>query len=411
MADTTDGEKSWWDDFTSTLGNVGSSIGNFFTSDDGNLDWRNIATVGGGIAGALGLFDGEAPKVGYQGKIPRYKMIRDQVQYDDSARRPGSGGRRYLSRPRYATADNVAAAEAESKAEAQAFADAQAARQAEEGMARGGLATIQRFANGGMPQGMPQGTPPMPNMAKQAPNMLMGANPAARPPMGGQGTPPNRPTGIAGVMPPKLNNPTPQRPPQGMGMPKPPQMGGAPQMPMGAKPPMPPQMPPQQGAGRMEPEDVLASLAATGKVQPMPQPAPIAPQMPVVSNGQPQGLGAIQRFAQGGQPMQGMYGAQTPMDRPSPMAPPQQQGQPRYLGGPTDGMADRIPANIDGQQPAALSDGEFVIPADVVSHLGNGNSNAGANQLYNMMERVRKARTGNTEQGRQINPNQFMPRG
>ena len=50
-------------------------------------------------------------------------------------------------------------------------------------------------------------------------------------------------------------------------------------------------------------------------------------------------------------------------------------------------MADLIPATIDGTQPAALSDGEFVIPADVVSHLGNGNSEAGAEQLYSMMDR------------------------
>ena len=387
---------AWYDSFV-------GDVKDFFTDDNGDIDWTTAAATGGLGAllasnwdsissGVKNFIDPEPEKVGYQGKIPRYKMIRDQVQRDDSERRPGSAGRRYLSRPRFANTENageVEAMRAESAAEAQQLA----------GMARGGLASIQRFANGGMPQGMP----PMPNMAKQAPNTLMGANPAARPakpPMGG---------GIAGAMPPKLNNPTPQRPPQGMGMPKPPQMGGAPQMPMGAKPPMP--QPAPQATGRMEPEDVLASLAATGKVQPMPQPAPIAPQMPVVSNGQPQGLGAIQRFAQGGQPMQGLYGAQTPMNRPSPMAPPQQQGQPRYLGGPTDGMADRIPANIDGQQPAALSDGEFVVPADVVSHLGNGNSNAGANQLYNMMERVRKARTGNTKQGRQINPNQFMPRG
>jgi len=80
-----------------------------------------------------------------------------------------------------------------------------------------------------------------------------------------------------------------------------------------------------------------------------------------------------------------------------------------YLGGPTDGMADRIPATIDNTQPAALSDGEFVIPADVVSHLGNGNSNAGAEQLYSMMDRVRQARTGRQTQGTQINPNKFMP--
>jgi hypothetical protein len=72
-------------------------------------------------------------------------------------------------------------------------------------------------------------------------------------------------------------------------------------------------------------------------------------------------------------------------------------------------MADKIPARIDNQQEARLSDGEFVIPADVVSHLGNGNSNAGAKNLYNMMDRVRKARTGNTKQGTEINPNKFIP--
>jgi hypothetical protein len=84
------------------------------------------------------------------------------------------------------------------------------------------------------------------------------------------------------------------------------------------------------------------------------------------------------------------------------------QGQGYYLGGPTDGMADQIPATIDGMQPAALSDGEFVVPADVVSHLGNGNSDSGAQQLYGMMDRVRKARTGSKEQGKQINPNKFL---
>jgi hypothetical protein len=80
-----------------------------------------------------------------------------------------------------------------------------------------------------------------------------------------------------------------------------------------------------------------------------------------------------------------------------------------YLGGPTDGMADLIPATIDGTQPAALSDGEFVIPADVVSHLGNGNSDAGAEQLYSMMDRVRDERTGTTKQGPEIDPTKMMP--
>jgi hypothetical protein len=80
-----------------------------------------------------------------------------------------------------------------------------------------------------------------------------------------------------------------------------------------------------------------------------------------------------------------------------------------YLGGPTDGMADNVPATIDGAEPARLSDGEFVIPADVVSHLGNGNSEAGSDQLYSMMDRVRQERTGTTRQGAQINPMQQLP--
>jgi len=82
----------------------------------------------------------------------------------------------------------------------------------------------------------------------------------------------------------------------------------------------------------------------------------------------------------------------------------------RYLGGMTDGMADEVPASIDGKQPAALSDGEFVVPADVVSHLGNGNSNAGAKALHDMMANVRQDRTGNSEQGKEINATNYLPK-
>jgi len=84
-----------------------------------------------------------------------------------------------------------------------------------------------------------------------------------------------------------------------------------------------------------------------------------------------------------------------------------------YLDGgmlPGDGMSDDVPAMIDGSQQAALSQGEFVIPADVVSHLGNGSSDAGSKRLYNMMDKIRKARTGTEKQGKEINPERFMPR-
>jgi hypothetical protein len=80
----------------------------------------------------------------------------------------------------------------------------------------------------------------------------------------------------------------------------------------------------------------------------------------------------------------------------------------RMLKGPGDGMSDNIPATIAGRQPARLANEEFVIPADVVSHLGNGSSEAGAKQLYKMMDRIRKARTGTKKQGKQINPEKYL---
>jgi len=81
----------------------------------------------------------------------------------------------------------------------------------------------------------------------------------------------------------------------------------------------------------------------------------------------------------------------------------------RMLKGPGDGMSDSIPAMIGKKQPARLADGEFVVPADVVSHLGNGSTDAGAKHLYSMMDKVRKARTGTKKQGKQIKSEKYMP--
>lgn len=81
-----------------------------------------------------------------------------------------------------------------------------------------------------------------------------------------------------------------------------------------------------------------------------------------------------------------------------------------YLRGATGGMADELDTDIDGEQPAKLSHGEFVIPADVVSHLGDGNSDAGAKKLYEMMDKVRRARTGKKDQAPAINADKFMPK-
>jgi hypothetical protein len=83
-------------------------------------------------------------------------------------------------------------------------------------------------------------------------------------------------------------------------------------------------------------------------------------------------------------------------------------GTPRFLSGGGDGMSDSIHATINGKQPARLADGEFVIPADVVSGIGNGSSKAGAKRLYGMMDRVRKERTGTTKQAKAINSAKLM---
>ena len=81
----------------------------------------------------------------------------------------------------------------------------------------------------------------------------------------------------------------------------------------------------------------------------------------------------------------------------------------RMLKGPGDGMSDSIPATINRKQPARLADGEFVVPADVVSHLGNGSTDAGAKRLYSMMDKVRKARTGKKKQAPAVKAERYMP--
>ena len=82
----------------------------------------------------------------------------------------------------------------------------------------------------------------------------------------------------------------------------------------------------------------------------------------------------------------------------------------RMLKGPGDGMSDSIPASIANKQPARLADSEFVVPADVVSHLGNGSSDAGAKKLYKMMDNVRKARTGKKKQAPEITADKYLPK-
>ena len=116
-----------------------------------------------------------------------------------------------------------------------------------------------------------------------------------------------------------------------------------------------------------------------------PQPA-VLPRAPQISPGGPGGYGT--QMALGG------------------ITRIQKEGQVRGNG---DGMEDKVYGNIEGRQKVALSRDEFIVPADVVSGLGNGSSNAGADKLYKMMDRVRKARTGVKKQGKQIKGDRFVP--
>lgn len=84
-------------------------------------------------------------------------------------------------------------------------------------------------------------------------------------------------------------------------------------------------------------------------------------------------------------------------------------GPKQELEGRGDGMSDEIKASIGGHTEARLSDGEFVVPADVVSGLGNGSTKAGAEHLYSMLDRVRQARTGTKKQAKEIKAGGMMP--
>ena len=89
-----------------------------------------------------------------------------------------------------------------------------------------------------------------------------------------------------------------------------------------------------------------------------------------------------------------------------PLIPSEGDGMVKGAG---DGMDDMIPANLEGDQDVLLSDGEFVVPADVVSGIGNGSSDAGANKLEDMMDRVRELRTGGKTQPPDIPDEMMLP--
>lgn len=125
--------------------------------------------------------------------------------------------------------------------------------------------------------------------------------------------------------------------------------------------------------------------------EPTPQPGPEYSNSPELGMGAAQG-GYIRQLAAGGLGSLGSY-----------------SDGGRMLKGPGTGQSDDIPATIEDKQPARLARDEFVIPADVVSMLGDGSSDAGAERLYAMMDRIRKMAHGKAKQQNKVNPNKALP--
>jgi hypothetical protein len=135
-----------------------------------------------------------------------------------------------------------------------------------------------------------------------------------------------------------------------------------------------------------------AGIAAVAPAAPAVE-APVAPTVPVQDSGGA-AQGGLIGYADGGMLGYAEGGV---------------AGLGYYLGGKTDGMADKIPAKIDDKQQAKLSHGEFIVPADCVSALGSGNSSAGAKVLYDMMDRIRKHAHGTTKQIKPANLKKTLP--
>jgi hypothetical protein len=254
-----------------------------------DINWGSLlATGAGGLAGLLGGGSSQKP-TGYQGKVPVYSAIRQQVPManQDPARRPGSGGRQYFTNTQYIPrSDETGIAAALGKAQEQSNLIAQANL----APTQGERTALLNAAQSVYPMYTPYGTP--------------ATTPAAE------------------------ENPTDAE---------------------------------TQGS------DVQGN-----------------PNWAAGDSGNAQG--GLIGLARGGS-----------------------TGQPRFLAGGTDGMADKIPATIENSQPAKLGHGEFVIPADVVGFLGSGNSEAGAKVLYSMMDRVRKNAHGSKKQIKPANLKKTLP--
>jgi hypothetical protein len=372
---------NWWNSLSDAAKNIFSKKDAKGNPIPGQYDIGKILAAGGtAYAGIKSLTGGDTPKSNaYQGSIPTLSAVRQQVDYSDPNRRPGSTGRRYFTDTQYVAPAQTAATSQSQTTQADTISQQQAARDQELARRKAQSVDTRPIYPGPDKTGL-TGGPAMPNGGWR------GSDIPYRPDL-------NKKFEEFGFDLPLLSYLNKNR--------RDSDIDG------GINYSYDPTTKTFMGNSRMSPvtktlEEMqgLANNEFNTTYHYADDFKPIKPQQPV-------------QDAPIGEPEQAPIPTQ-PQQAPRVMF---AQGglmglaKGRYLQGSTDGMADELRTSIEGKQPAALSHGEFVVPADVVSHLGNGNSDAGAKKLYEMMARVRKARTGNPKQGKEINPDKFMPGG
>ena len=418
-------------------------LGGIAGKDGGDVSTSDIVKILGGIGTATylkdrGTFDTKVPVVGYQGGIPEYQAVQEQVTgRDDSDRRPGSGGRRYMSDVTYAAAPenqepmSVAEAQAKAKAQVQGFAEGGDVAAFLQGLGggEGGGGGYENLIRSMQPQGRaapqriqtaPAQPAPMPAPSGGTGGMDMLALAALLQGQQGGGAQPQQvqpqqalPSGVAPGGKYYDFNGTP--------MYQPPMPTAAPGQFIAQVMPNPIDLTtgkPQDnsiGGGFNDRSGGVSERLREAMKGKMPTPATDT----VGTSGYKRGKGdMLQKSSppvRAGSPVK-MPGERAP-DRPTPPMDYSKMlsgiggigmAEGGYLNGDSDGQADKIPGSIDGVQEARLSHGEYVLPADLVSLLGNGNSDAGAKALDDFMAMVRKQGTGTEKQQKNIKADKVL---
>ena len=375
-----------WDFVSGTETEAGSNnlLSYAFYDDEGNLDFAKTAGLLGGIASTTGLLgsDGTPPPVGYQGTIPDYDATRSRVANTyDPTRRAGSGGQRYFSDMRFTPKKVI-----DDEFVTQAGSDSDSTSRDNQ-VIDNNINSTERSSN--VPDWMVANPNYDPSSA-YATVMRTYTNPVTGETYDGTGS------GQYMVDPSltrsAVTNARSSGDQQALGLEA---------------------LNVSNLARQSAPVDVTPYTASDTVVADTSGPASgVVNLLPAIPDYTGDSLrDAASKYISVSDNYITPYSNNVGMGRGSYAAGGiAKLREGRYLSGATDGMADKVPASIEQVQPAALSDGEYVIPADVVSHLGNGNSDAGAKVLDTFLTKIRKSRTGNGKQGKEIDPNKLLPK-